>query len=86
MAISKPDFIAKVAEKSELNKKEATAAVDAFLATVEETLVNGDSVSFVGFGSFEVRERAAVRDVTHVPVKKLKFLRLRFQHLRQESL
>ncbi|MBJ7689159.1 MULTISPECIES: HU family DNA-binding protein [Weissella] len=59
MALSKSDFISKVADKSELTKKDAGSAVDAFLAVIEESLVAGESVSFVGFGSFEVRDRAA---------------------------
>lgn len=57
--MSKSDFISKVADKSELTKKDAGAAIDAFLAVIEESLVAGESVSFVGFGSFEVRDRAA---------------------------
>jgi DNA-binding protein HU-beta len=59
MSLSKSEFVSKVAEKTELTKKDAESAVNAFLATVEESLVAGESISFVGFGSFEVRERAA---------------------------
>jgi DNA-binding protein HU-beta len=59
MSLSKSEFVSKVAEKTELTKKDAESAVNAFLATVEESLVAGEAVSFVGFGSFEVRERAA---------------------------
>lgn len=57
--MKKSEFIAKVAEKTELTKTDAAKAVEAVLGTVEEALVAGERVSFVGFGSFEVRERAA---------------------------
>ena len=42
-----------------MTKKEAEKAVNAFVESVEEALVEGDKVSLVGFGTFEVRERSA---------------------------
>lgn len=57
--MTKGEFIDKVADKSKLSKRDAAAAVDAFLATVEETLKSGDSVSFTGFGKFSAQHRAA---------------------------
>ncbi|TYC50249.1 HU family DNA-binding protein [Weissella muntiaci] len=57
--MSKAEFVAKVSDKTELTKKDSEKAVNAFLETIQETMVAGDTVSFVGFGSFEVRERAA---------------------------
>ncbi|WP_027364277.1 HU family DNA-binding protein [Desulfotruncus alcoholivorax] len=57
--MNKAELIASVAEKAELTKKDAEKAVGAFLASVEEALINGDKVQLVGFGTFEVRERAA---------------------------
>lgn len=59
MSLSKAEFVAKVSDKTELTKKDSEKAVNAFLETIQETMVAGDIVSFVGFGSFEVRERAA---------------------------
>lgn len=59
MSLSKSEFVAKVSEKTELTKKDAEKAVNAFLETIQESMVAGETVSFVGFGSFEVRERAA---------------------------
>lgn len=59
MSLSKAEFVAKVSDKTELTKKDAEKAVNAFLETVQESMVAGETVSFVGFGSFEVRERAA---------------------------
>ncbi|SFR04453.1 HU family DNA-binding protein [Desulfoscipio geothermicus] len=57
--MNKAELIASVAEKSELTKKDAEKAVAAVLATIEEALVEGDKVQLVGFGTFEIRERAA---------------------------
>lgn len=57
--MNKAELVAKMAEKSELNKKEAEAALNAFMKSVEEALVAGDKVSLVGFGTFEAKERAA---------------------------
>lgn len=55
----KADLINNVAEKTGLTKKDATAAVEALFETVTETLAKGDRVQVIGFGSFEVRDRAA---------------------------
>lgn len=57
--MNKAELIAQVAEKSELTKKDAEKAVSAVLAAIEESLTRGDKVQLVGFGTFEVRERAA---------------------------
>lgn len=57
--MTKTDLIAAVAEKAGLKKKDAEAAVAAVLSTVSETLAKGEKVSLVGFGTFEVKERAA---------------------------
>ena len=57
--MNKTELIAAMAEKSELTKKDAGAALDAFTAAVEDALKAGDKVQLVGFGTFEVKERAA---------------------------
>ena len=57
--MNKATLIAKIAEKSELNKKQAEAALNAFTDTVIEALKEGDKIQLVGFGTFEVKERAA---------------------------
>jgi len=56
--MTKTDLIAAVAEKTGLKKKDAEAAVAAILSTVAENLAKGEKVSLVGFGTFEVKERA----------------------------
>ena len=60
---NKQDLIAKVAEATELTKKDSAAAVDAVFAAVYRTefLAAGEKVQLIGFGNFEVRERAARR-------------------------
>ena len=57
--MNKVELIAAVAEKAGLTKKDAEKAVAAIVASVEEALVKGDKVQLIGFGTFEVRERAA---------------------------
>ena len=57
--MTKQEFVDAVAEKAELSKKDATAAVDAVLGTIEDTLKGGGEVSFTGFGKFSVSERGA---------------------------
>ena len=57
--MNKAELVSKMAEKSGLTKKEAEAALNAFMKSVEEALVAGDKVQLVGFGTFETRERAA---------------------------
>ena len=57
--LMKADIVSSVIEQTGLSKKEANAAVDAFVATVREALSNGDSIGLIGFGTFEVRTRAA---------------------------
>ncbi len=57
--MNKMELIAAVAEKSGLTKKDAEKAVNAFVESIEEALGKGDKVSLVGFGTFEVRARAA---------------------------
>lgn len=57
--MNKSDLISKVAEVSELSKKDATKAVEAVFEAISEALQSGDKVQLVGFGNFEVRERSA---------------------------
>lgn len=55
--MNKADLVAKMSEKSGLTKKDAEVALNAFMESVEEALVESDKVQLVGFGTFEVRER-----------------------------
>ena len=57
--MNKAALIAKIAEKTGLNKKQAEAAANAFTDTILEALKEGEKVKLIGFGTFEVKERAA---------------------------
>ena len=57
--MNKQELISAMAEKANISKKDAEAALNAFVCAVEGALVKGDKVQLVGFGGFEVRERAA---------------------------
>lgn len=56
--MNKAELVAAIAERTELSKKDAEAAVKAFIDVVAEALKKGDKVQMVGFGTFEVVERA----------------------------
>ncbi len=57
--MNKAELISSVAEKAEMTKKDAEKAVKAVFAAIEEALAAGEKVQLVGFGTFEVRARAA---------------------------
>ena len=57
--MNKAELIAKIAEESKLTKKAAETALNAFITSVEGALKAGEKVQLVGFGTFEVRQRAA---------------------------
>ena len=57
--MTKVELVAAVAEKAELSKKDAENAVNATLQAIEEVIKHDGKVQLVGFGTFEIRDRAA---------------------------
>ena len=57
--MNKTELVAAVAAKAELSKKDAEAAVSAVIDSITDALVDGDKVALIGFGTFEVKTRAA---------------------------
>lgn len=57
--MNKAELVAAMAEKAELSKKDAEKALKAFTDVVAEELKKGEKIQLVGFGTFEVSERAA---------------------------
>lgn len=57
--MNKTELVAAVAAKAELSKKDAEAAVSATVEAITEALADGEKVALVGFGTFDVKERAA---------------------------
>jgi DNA-binding protein HU-beta len=57
--MNKTELTNAVAQTAELSKKDASKAVDAVFDSILNALKNGDKVQLIGFGNFEVRERAA---------------------------
>ena len=57
--MNKTELVAAIAEKTDLTKKDAELALTAVVESITEALVKGDKVQLIGFGTFEVRERAA---------------------------
>ena len=60
--MNKTELITAMGEKAALSKKDAEKAYDAFLESITETLKKGEKIQLVGFGTFEVKERAARTD------------------------
>ena len=57
--MNKTELVAAIAEKTELSKKDSEKALKAFIDVVSEELQKGEKIQLVGFGTFEVVERAA---------------------------
>ena len=57
--MNKTELVAAIAEKTELSKKDSEKALKAFIDVVSEEIQKGEKIQLVGFGTFEVVERAA---------------------------
>lgn len=57
--LTKQNLIDEVAAKTGLTKKQSGVALNAVIESIQDALANGDSVGLIGFGTFEVRKRAA---------------------------
>lgn len=76
--MNKNEFVTSVAEKAEISKKDAEAAVKAVTEAITEALAEGDKVALVGFGTFSVKERAArtginprTKETVEIPAAKV---------------
>lgn len=76
--MNKANLIAKIAEKSGLNKKQVEAVLAAFTDSVVEALKEGEKVQLMGFGTFEIKERPArtgrkpsTGETIEIPAKKV---------------
>ncbi len=77
--MTKSELIDRITEKLEIRKKDVAAVVDDVFAQIEDALAHEEKCTFVGFGVFEVRERAAREgrnpqdpsQVVHIPAKKV---------------
>jgi DNA-binding protein HU-beta len=61
--VTKQEFVDKIASKTDLSRRDAAKAVDAFLDTITESLTGGEEVAFTGFGKFSTQRRAARQGV-----------------------
>lgn len=57
--MNKTELVTAIAEKAQITKKDADAALKAFTDVVSDELKNGEKIQLVGFGTFEVSERPA---------------------------
>jgi DNA-binding protein HU-beta len=80
--MNKKDLIDAVAKKASISKKAANDAIDTLITTITKSLKKGEKVTFVGFGTFTVRKRAArkarnprTQQIIKVPAKKVPVFR-----------
>jgi DNA-binding protein HU-beta len=69
--MNKTELVAAIAEKTELSKKDAEGALKAFIDVVTDELTKGEKVQLVGFGTFEVAERAAREGINPLTKKPM---------------
>jgi DNA-binding protein HU-beta len=69
--VTKSEFVDQVAARSGLSRKDAGAAVDAALETIQSALERGSDVTFSGFGKFHVAERSARQGVNPATGEKI---------------
>lgn len=76
--MNKSELINAMAEKSGLSKNDTKKALEAFVASVEDALMNGDRVSLIGFGTFVTVEKSeriginpATKEQISIPAKKV---------------
>lgn len=70
--MTKAELVSAIAEKTELTKKDSEKALAAVIESITEALKKGDKVALVGFGTFEVRARAARQGINPQTKKKIK--------------
>ncbi len=80
--MNKKDLIEALSKKAGLSKKAANDAIDTLITTITKSLKKGEKVTFVGFGTFTVRKRAArkarnprTQQIIKVPAKKVPVFR-----------
>ena len=76
--MNKTELVAAIAEKTDLTKKDAELALTAVVESITEALEKGDKVQLIGFGSFEVKNRAArtgrnpkTKEAINIPASKV---------------
>ena len=75
--MNKTELIGALAAKTGMTRKDSEKALNAVIAAITDALTEGDKVQLIGFGTFEVRERAArdgrnpsTKEIIHIPASK----------------
>lgn len=76
---NKTDLVNSVAELADLSKKDAAKAVEAVFETIQTSLSKGEKVQLIGFGNFEVRERAARKGRNPRTKEEIDILQVKYQ-------
>ena len=70
--MTKAELVSAIAERTEFTKKDSEIALAAVLESITDALKNGEKIALVGFGTFEVRARAARQGINPQTKKKIK--------------
>ena len=70
--MKKSELVSLIAEKGDYSKKDAEKALSTVIDSITDTLKKGDKISLVGFGTFEVRKRAAKTAINPMTKEKIK--------------
>lgn len=84
--MTKAELINLIAEKGDYSKKDAEKALTTVIDSVSETLANGEKISLVGFGTFEVRERAEKTAINPRTKEQITVAAKKVPHSRQARL
>lgn len=69
--MTKADLVNLIAEKTDFSKKDAEKALTAVVDSITDSLANGEKIQLVGFGTFEVRDRAAREGINPLTKEKI---------------
>ena len=83
---NKAELVSEVASKTKLTKKQVANTVDAILDSIQENLAKGEKVQLIGFGTFEVRHRAARKGRNPQTGDEIEIQLVKYLHLSQVKL
>ncbi len=83
--MNKAELVSEVAKRTNLTQKEVGGAIESIMEVIKKTLKDGEKVTLVGFGTFEVRERKATTGINPQTKKKIKIPAKKFAKLKFSS-
>ncbi len=89
--MNKSELVSEVAKRTNLTQKDVGNAIESFMEVIKETMKNGDKITLVGFGTFEVRKRKATTGINPKTKEKInipekQFAKLKFSNTLNKAL